>query len=336
MLLTVVMPVYNASQYLAEAIESVLNQTYKDFVFVILNDNSSDNSLEIIRKFSIRDKRIVIHDFKENKGPAFLRNLAIKEAMTKYIALMDADDISMLSRFEIQIDFLEKNENIGLCGSWFTLFGTNITSRISKHYETHEELKPHFLTDCFIGNPSTVFRKEIMTDNFFDKEYHPLDDYELWSRIIYQTQFYNIQKSLLMYRWHEKNISHDTKVNITSLHRKIRFNQLKALDIEGDLNTNLVYLKALKFEEKVNFRNVSPIIEAGKELIETNKIKKVYNSIYFNKIIIDNLIATLLQSKKYDPFLLLKLHKQYAFLFSQFNFKQRFRLYRKCLLFSSK
>ena len=336
MLLTVVMPVYNTSQYLAEAIESILNQTYRDFVFVILNDNSSDNSLEIIKKFSFKDNRIVIHDFKENKGPAFLRNLAIKEAKTKYIALMDADDISMLNRFEVQIDFLEKNENIGLCGSWFTLFGANVTSRISKHYETYEELKPHFLRDCFIGNPTTVFRREIMTDNFFDKEYHPLDDYELWSRMIYQTPFYNIQKSLLMYRWHEKNISHDTKVNITALHRKIRFNQLKALGIKGDLNSNLIYLKALKFEEKMCFSSATTIIKAGKELMDINKDKKIYNCRYFNKIIIDNLIATLLQSKKYNPFLLLKLHKQYTFLFSQLNFKQKIRLYRKCILFSSK
>ena len=106
MSLTVVMPVYNSSNYLSEAIESILSQSFKDFVFVILNDNSTDNSEDIINEYAKKDNRIEYHKFDKNYGPAYLRNYAIQNAQTEYIALMDSDDISLPSRFEKQLNFL--------------------------------------------------------------------------------------------------------------------------------------------------------------------------------------------------------------------------------------
>src|SRR5690242_9380591 len=100
------MPVYNASSYLREAIESILNQTYSNFEFIIINDGSTDNSLEIIRSY--HDPRISVVNNETNLGIIKTRNKGLKLAKGKYIANMDADDISLSSRLEKQVQYLEQ------------------------------------------------------------------------------------------------------------------------------------------------------------------------------------------------------------------------------------
>lgn len=336
MLLTVIMPVYNASNYLAEAIESILNQTYNEYNFIILNDKSTDNSLEIINDYAKKDKRITVYDFNENKGPAFLRNFAIEKASTKYIALMDADDISLPERFEQQVKFLERNSSYGLCGTWFTIFGNNIETETIKHFEDHDELKANFLKEFYVGNPTIVFKKEIIQGNKFDSSFHPMDDYELWSRIIFNTKFYNIQKSLLNYRWHEKNISHSTNANLSLIHKKIRFNQLKHLGIFGDLEVNSNYLKAIKFENKQLAENIYSTIEAGLLLIDRNNEKKIYNPIYFDEIIKKNLTLTIINAKTFNPSFFFKIYRDYKNIYNNFSKKEKTKFVKRCLLFKKK
>ena len=106
-LVSVVMPVYNAQKYLNKAIDSILAQTYKDFEFIIINDGSTDNSLQIIKKYQKKDKRIIVKN-KKNKGIVAALNDGIKLSRGKYLARMDADDISLPSRFEVQVNFMEK------------------------------------------------------------------------------------------------------------------------------------------------------------------------------------------------------------------------------------
>lgn len=105
-LISVILPVYNAELYLKEAIESILKQTYKSFELIILNDGSSDNSLNIINSF--KDDRIILID-RENNGLVYTLNEGINMAKSKYIARMDADDISLSDRFEKQIKHMEEN-----------------------------------------------------------------------------------------------------------------------------------------------------------------------------------------------------------------------------------
>ena len=104
-MISVVMPVYNAEKYLDEAIKSILVQTCKDFEFIIINDGSNDKSLEIIEKYNIQDERIVLIN-RENRGLIASLNEGIEKTKGRYIARMDADDISLPDRFEKQIEFL--------------------------------------------------------------------------------------------------------------------------------------------------------------------------------------------------------------------------------------
>lgn len=109
-LLTVYMPVFNASPYLAKSIESILSQTYTKFEFIIIDDASTDNSWNIIKKYARLDKRLRIYQNKLNLGVSLTSNIAISYARGKYLARMDADDISLPSRFEKQINFLKENK----------------------------------------------------------------------------------------------------------------------------------------------------------------------------------------------------------------------------------
>ena len=122
------MSVYNGEKYLAEAIKSILNQTYKNFEFIIVNDGSKDNSVEIIKNYMKKDNRIVLID-RENKGLPYSLNEGISIAKGQYIARMDADDISLSNRFEKQIKYMEENK-IDVCGSYIKLFGDNTKEQI--------------------------------------------------------------------------------------------------------------------------------------------------------------------------------------------------------------
>ena len=112
------MPVYNGEKYLQEAIESILNQTFKDFEFIIINDGSTDKTLEIIKSFT--DPRIKLIT-QENRGIIYSLNKGITESRGKYIARMDADDISLPERLEKEYRFLEQNPNYGIVGTTFLI-----------------------------------------------------------------------------------------------------------------------------------------------------------------------------------------------------------------------
>src|SRR3989339_623001 len=118
--ISVIMSAYNAEKYLAEAIESILAQTFKNFEFIIIDDGSKDDTLRIINEYARKDRRIKVYHNKKNIGcVGFIRNLnkGIKLAKGKYLARMDADDISLPDRFRIQHDFLEKNQDTFLIGT---------------------------------------------------------------------------------------------------------------------------------------------------------------------------------------------------------------------------
>src|SRR5690606_12236021 len=118
--ISVVMSVYNEETYLRSAIESVLNQTFKDFEFIIFNDCSTDKTVDILKEFEAKDNRIILFEKPINKGfKGFVENLniGISKARGKYIARMDADDYCLPDRFEKQFNFLEENPEVFLTGS---------------------------------------------------------------------------------------------------------------------------------------------------------------------------------------------------------------------------
>jgi len=189
MSVSVGIPIYNAEKFLENAIKSVLNQTFQDFELILIDDGSTDNSLEIARNFEKMDSRIrVIHDGQNKRLPDRLNQL-ILESKFDLIARMDADDIMHPERLERQVDLLRNSSYDLVSTSYFTI---NSKDRVvSSRIITKEELK---LDDFLLGNyyilhPSILAKKSWYLDHFYDSKFDRAEDYELWFRAIVNKNF---------------------------------------------------------------------------------------------------------------------------------------------------
>lgn len=198
--ITVLMPVYNGEKYLNKAIESILNQTYIDFEFLILNDGSTDRSVNIIESY--KSARIQLVHNKVNVGLTATLNKGIDLARGDYIARMDCDDISLEKRFESQLAIMEKNKEIGLCS-------TNAMT-INEHGEVVSDawwtddqipIEWHMLWSNPIAHPSVMIRKSVLNENNLRYDLaHICNDYILWCKMILVTKAYRLNDVLLLYR----------------------------------------------------------------------------------------------------------------------------------------
>ncbi|MBK6984695.1 MAG: glycosyltransferase [Bacteroidetes bacterium] len=206
-LISVLMPVYNGQQYLAEAIESILKQTYKHFELLILDDGSSDNSESIIKGFE--DSRIVYIKNETNKGLIFTLNRGIGLSKGTFIARMDADDVSVSTRFEKQILEFEKDENLVICGSFIKTFGNGSEEYISHIPVTNAQILSSIFFVCPFAHPSVMIKKEslLQLNEFYREDYKHSEDYDLWSRLVFLGNSKNIPEFLLNYRIHDKQVS---------------------------------------------------------------------------------------------------------------------------------
>lgn len=198
--ISVLMSVYNAEKYVAEAIESILNQTFKNFEFIIINDASTDNSRNIIASYN--DPRIRLFDNEKNLHVARTCNRSISLARSNLLVRMDADDISVPDRLQIQFDFMQKNPHIGLCGGWFEQFGA--VTGISKRVTDHDMIRFSMLYVMPIHHPTAIMRKDVIVNNniAYNPEYFAGEDHLFLIQIAEKTNVANIPKVLLKYRQH--------------------------------------------------------------------------------------------------------------------------------------
>lgn len=199
---TIVMPVYNSQRFLEKAVESVLNQTYMDFELLIIDNASTDNSLEIAKNFS--DNRIKILKNDSNMGVAYTRNRGIREAKGEYIALMDSDDITTSFRIEKEVEFLDNNPDIIVVGGCMQMIdeegnplGPMIPQLLNPNY-----IKAFMILNNTMVNGSTMFRKKIVIENnilYLDKQYG-VEDYRFWCELLQFGEFANINELFLYYR----------------------------------------------------------------------------------------------------------------------------------------
>lgn len=209
-LISVIMANYNTPvQYLKEAIDSILTQTYTEFELIIVDDGSTNESVDYIE--SLNDDRIIFLKNELNLGQPKTRNRAIDVARGEYIAIMDSDDISLPTRFEKQISFMEKNPDVIVCGTWFEKFG--IESKVRKPLIDDFELYRCQLifdnTPITLCHPSAMMRKS-MLDKFnirYDESFLKSQDYRLWTICSRFGRMAIIDEVLIKYRTHAKQIS---------------------------------------------------------------------------------------------------------------------------------
>lgn len=224
---SVVMPAYNAEKYLREAIDSILSQTFRDFEFIIINDGSTDSTKEIILSYD--DPRIVYLENEKNSGICVTLNKGLDVARGKYIARMDSDDLSMPERFAIQVEFLDKHPDIGVCGTDTMVFGEGISEySYEQVYKSDDCAAGLIFNPCF-AHPSVMIRKCVLDDNqiSYNDNFRGLEDFRMWWDIAQYTRITNLHITLLKYRHHPgqetKNIK-STVRRVSNQFRTLRYN----------------------------------------------------------------------------------------------------------------
>jgi len=203
---SVLMPAYNAEKYIGEAIESILNQTFKDFEFIIINDGSTDNTAKIVRKYANHDKRIKFIDNKNNRGIVAVLNQGLDLCTGKYIARMDSDDISLPERLEKQVEYMDEHHECGVVGAAIKLFGAK--SGIWRNASS-VKLFDLLIHGSQVFHPSAMIRTSVLRDNkiYYSSQYPHAEDYAFWMAIVQVAEIHNLQTILLNYRWHDSNVS---------------------------------------------------------------------------------------------------------------------------------
>lgn len=274
---SVILPVYNCEQYIFETIQSVLNQTFTDFELLIVDDCSTDKTVAIIKEFD--DDRIQLTLKEKNTGYTNSLNYAISIAKGQYIARMDGDDICVSTRFEKQVAFLDANPNIILCGSAIQIIGTNTVLR---HPSNHEAIKVKLCFGTAFYHPSVMGRVEVFQANPYDKKYEPAEDYDLWTRLVFQGQLANLEEVLLLYRVHENQVSNERKTSQETHALSCKLNMFSLFEIKSNFNLDDINLVVGR-KQPNSFQDCKKVQFVTRFLIEKNKELKVFDSFEFEK-----------------------------------------------------
>lgn len=311
--ITVLMPVYNCELYIEEAVDSILNQTFTDFEFLIIDDASTDNTVAIIKTYN--DPRIQLIQKPQNSGYTNSLNYGLGVAKGEYIARMDGDDISLPERFAKQVAFLDRSLDVVVCGTFFKIIGID---KIVTVPENHEDIKVAMLSDCCIGHPTVMIRKNTLQqyDLIYDISKEPAEDYDLWTRLLVIGRLHNLQEVLLNYRVHNSQVSQKRNNQQINIAVEIKINLLKYLILEKHTQSQNLLEKIVR-RELLCFDGMKSFLDLKNKLLVANEIS------FFERTIFEKYLSNIqnnlfkdyfLKRKKYSPiifFQYLKIKKKW-------------------------
>jgi glycosyltransferase involved in cell wall biosynthesis len=204
--ISVIMAAYNSQEFIALAIESIINQTFKEWELIIINDASTDRTYNILKSYKKIDKRIRIINLKNNSGPSKARNEGLKIAKGIYIAILDSDDISLPNRLRMQYDYLEKNKETFLVCSEFIIIDRKGKIIVERKFKNHVNLSLKDSTNGQITHSSWLFRNL----NFYNyqSKIYGTEDLELLKQIKRDKRRIDIYPEILVkYRLHEESLT---------------------------------------------------------------------------------------------------------------------------------
>ena len=249
------MSVYNGEKYLAEAIESILGQTFTDFEFIIINDGSSDRSVEIIQEYGKQDGRIRLIENENNIGLALSLNKGIDAARGRYIARMDADDISLPDRFAIQVNYLESHQEIWVLGSSIQIIDEK--GRVMRQVDYPSDpgvLRWNMMlgAEGIVCHPACMLRKELFEAVGYYKNFPTSQDLELWTRLFFMEDLHitNLRDVLFSSRNHADQVStgrRDLQFNTSNEIRIQLMNRFMNKSLPKDVSTAYREIRREKF-----------------------------------------------------------------------------------------
>ena len=205
---SVVIPTYNRAHLICETIDSILAQTYKDYEIIVVDDGSTDNTQEVLKRYG--DK--VRYFYQQNQGQASAWNFAVRQSSGEYIALLDSDDLWLPQKLEWQTEVLDKNPEIGFVCSEIYAFRENGTIAHWKKEKSKKENFESMFEGNFIINPTVLMRKRCFEDvGGFDVKLRTTQDYDLWLRLTRKYKFLYMNIPLVKYRLHSQNLHKNLK-----------------------------------------------------------------------------------------------------------------------------
>ncbi len=228
--ITVLMAVNNGESFVAEAIESILQQSFGDFEFLIVDDASTDNSRDVVAGFS--DARISLLSNEKQQGLSRSLNRGLDQTKGKYVARMDHDDISHRLRLEKQLEFLESHQDLDVLGTWARTLGGK-KEQIWRYPARDEDIRSELIFNPVLVHGSVMLRKSTF-DKFklrYDPKISRAQDYELWTRAAAKVRFANIPSVLLEYRIHDDQVGKQHGGEQQKVAASVRAKQLKSLGL---------------------------------------------------------------------------------------------------------
>lgn len=275
-IVSVIMPVYNAEKYLEQTINSILNQTFVEFEFLIIDDGSTDKSLQII--YSFDDPRIKVYKNDKNIGYVQTLNKLLELSKGEFIARQDNDDISLPNRIEKQVHFLNNNQEIGICGTNAFIFGNKKKKTMLPICDA--EIRAYMIFNNPFCHPTIMFRKSIFDElgvAKYDESLSPAEDYAMWFEISKKTKLANLPEPLLRYRWHSNNTSQLKKNIQIEKANIIRRNILQFTLSTGISTEETLLLNLISEPELINQNNLIPLERLLLSLLCKNTEAKFYN-----------------------------------------------------------
>lgn len=312
-IVSIIMPVYNAEQYIEEAIDSILNQTMSDWEMIIVNEaTTTDSTNDIVTRYMKKDARIKLVSNERKLGISKSLNVGLRLAEGKYVARMDADDISLPNRLEEQVRYMDEHPEIGISGCDYEVQGESWNSNL---LVDEDEIKADLLFFVPLRHPTIIMRKEMLDRN--NLEYSEIflaaEDYDLFVRSKKCFKISNLDKKLLIYRRHEDATVYRMLEEGAEVNRILGRSMMEELGMTiSDDDIELLYGHALlnKREQDYDIEKLQKFEKLLEQIWEANLIRKEYEEKALFKVLIkrwDKEVSVIKNSKSITP----KLLKEY-------------------------
>lgn len=273
---SVIMSVYNGEAYLAEAIESIINQTFQNWELIVINDCSTDSTAQILADFAQKDARVKVHPNEVNLRLPTSLNKAISLCSGKYIARMDADDISLPGRLEKQYKFMEENPDVSLSSCRFMTVKNGVYASGGAGGRCDSDaIKAMLLVANPILHPGVIAKAEVMKEFCYDTTLTCTEDLELWTRLAMANHKMKIlPECLLIYRLHDKQITSTTLERQHTEVLKIQQKYYSSLLQSMDEDMQKFYISGVYFKENASIDRFVKYAKWLKSLANENFDKK--------------------------------------------------------------